>query len=172
MSATRTLTIPPVAPSLPQPLPMTLVKKKADKVVLGWREWASLPELGIERIQVKMDTGARTSALHVDAFKLLNGQRGRARIWIPAGHGQGTVEAEVDVAGYSVVKTSTGDREKRPRVVTEIRIGDLRRRIEVTLSRREGMVHRMIVGRRALKGRAVVDPGKTFLATPRNGGAE
>lgn len=147
-------------------------KKKAEKVVLGWREWASLPELGIDRIQVKMDTGARTSALHVDAFRLVSGQRGRARIWIPAGHGQGTVEAVVDVAGYSVVKTSAGDREKRPKVVTLIQIGKLRRRIEVTLSRREGMVHRMIVGRRALKGRAMVDPGRTFLATPKNGAGE
>jgi len=144
-------------------------KKKADKVVLGWREWASLPELGIDRIQVKMDTGARTSALHVESFRLVPGKKSHARIWIPAGHGQGTVEAEVEVAGYSVVKTSAGDREKRPRVVTLIHIGDLRRRIEVTLSRREGMVHRMIVGRRALKGRAVVDPGRTFLATPKNG---
>src|SRR3990170_1485497 len=127
---------------------MTPDRKKAEKVVLGWREWASLPELGIERIQVKMDTGARTSALHVEAFELVPGKRGRARIWIPAGNGQGTVQAEVDVAGYSVVKTAAGDREKRPRVVTLILIGRLRRRIEVTLSRREGMVHRMIVGRR------------------------
>ncbi len=147
---------------------MRTLDKKAEKVVLGWREWASLPELGIARIQVKMDTGARTSALHVEAFKRVPGTQ-RARIWIPAGHGAGTVEAEVDILGYSVVKTSTGDRERRPKVTTEIRIGTLRRRIEVTLSRRDSMVHRMIVGRRALRGRAVVDPGRTFLQTPRDG---
>jgi hypothetical protein len=67
------------------------------------------------------------------------------------------------------VKTSTGDRERRPRFLTEIRIGPMRRRIEVTLSNRDAMVHRMIVGRRALRGKAVVDPGRTFLATPRSG---
>ncbi len=163
------------ARAVPRPAGRRRSAKPLQKARIGWREWASLPELGVARIQVKIDTGARTSALHVTSIEPDGTERladGRpqdfARIRIPLGgrHGR-TVEARVPIAGWTIIKNTGGTREVRPKIVTEICIGPIRRRIEITLTDRRTLLYRMIIGRRALRGTVTVDPSRTFLLTPK-----
>ena len=134
---------------------------------LGWREWASLPELGIDRIKAKLDTGARTSALH--AFDLERFDRGgtemvRFEIHPEQRTADGAVTVERPVFDERWVRNSGGERELRPVIHTVVAIGDRTWPIELTLTRRDEMGFRMLLGRQALRKRALVDPGRSFRA--------
>ena len=137
-----------------------------DKVVLGWREWVALPELGIEHIKVKVDTGARTSALHT--FKLetfMENGKGRVRFSIhPYQHDLSIVrECVADLVDERNVTDSGGYTELRPVISTPIRLGSITRDIEITLTNRENMKFRMLLGRTAMKGSFTVDPARSYL---------
>ncbi|WP_300524694.1 ATP-dependent zinc protease [Alcanivorax sp.] len=134
------------------------------KVTVGWREWASLPELDIEAIKVKVDTGARTSALH--AFQVESFQRDDqewVRFSIHPIQGQDRVRhCEAPVLDRRVVTDSGGHKEERPVILTDIELGGRRWPIEITLTDRENMIFRMLLGRTAM-GEIVVDPTASFL---------
>ena len=136
-------------------------------VTIGWREWLGLPELGVARIKAKVDTGARTSALHAEDVRVVGGGRGRARVRFTVHPVQrsrkGAVEAMATLIGERTVTSSSGTRETRPVIRTLVRIGDAEWPIEITLTRRDVMGFRMLLGRQALHGQAVVDPGRSFL---------
>lgn len=139
----------------------------ASKHVLGWREWAALPELGVDAIKAKLDTGARTSSLH--AFDLIRFERdGRPMVRFEVHPRQrsavGAVEIEAEMVDERWVRNSGGLRELRPVIETDVEIGDDRWTIELTLSRRDEMGFRMLLGRQALRPRALVDPGRSFRA--------
>jgi hypothetical protein len=135
--------------------------------VLGWREWARLPDFGVRSIKAKLDTGARTSALH--AFGLRRFTRDgrpmvRFEIHPLQRSADSTVAAEAVVVDERVVRNSGGREEVRPVIRTTIQIGTEHWPIEVTLARRDQMGFRMLLGREALRGRAVVDAGSSFRA--------
>ncbi|MGJ3256953.1 MAG: ATP-dependent zinc protease family protein [Alcanivorax sp.] len=134
------------------------------KVTVGWREWATLPELDIEAIKVKVDTGARTSALH--AFQVESFQRDNqewVRFSIHPIQGQDLVRhCEAPVLDRRVVTDSGGHKEERPVIRTDIELGGRRWPIEITLTDRENMIFRMLLGRTAM-GEIVVDPTASFL---------
>jgi len=136
----------------------------ATKVTVGWREWASLPELDIEAIEVKVDTGARTSALHafqVESF-MRDGQEW-VRFSIHPIQGQDQVShCEAPVLDRRVVTDSGGHKEERPVICTDIELGGRRWPIEITLTDRENMIFRMLLGRTAM-GEIIVDPTASFL---------
>ena len=134
--------------------------------MLGWREWVNLPELGLERIKAKVDTGARSSALHAFEVRPFM-QHGRQRVEFrmhPNQHDLETVvECNADVVDERFVTDSGGHREQRFVIETLLRIGDHERRIEVTLTSRDTMLFRMLLGRTALRKWAQVDPGRSYL---------
>ncbi|CAN5638164.1 ATP-dependent zinc protease [soil metagenome] len=138
-----------------------------ERLVIGWREWVGLPGLGGVRLRGKIDTGAKTSALHARGLKVEEREgREMARFRLrPDGIGPAkwlTVEAEI-VARRSV-RSSNGVAEERPVISTEIVIGGRRWRAEVTLTNRGDMTYAMLIGREALRGRAVIDPGASYAA--------
>jgi hypothetical protein len=140
--------------------------------VIGWREWMSLPELGIEHIKVKVDTGARTSALHafyVEPFKH------QGKLWVrfrvhPLQRDSDTVaECEAPVKDQRVVTDSGGHREHRYIIETTLSLGALEWQAEVTLTDRDSMKFRMLLGRTALDGKYFVDPAASYMVGKKPG---
>jgi hypothetical protein len=140
---------------------------------MGWREWAALPQIGVQQIKAKLDTGARSSALH--AFNLRPIEK----------HGKMFVQFDVhplqhndeihktcaaEVIDYRWITNSGGGREKRFVIVTTLQMGEDTWPIEVTLTDRDQMGFRMLIGRTAMHKRLVVDPAASYLSgEPRRG---
>ena len=133
------------------------------KLVLGRREAVALPEWGIRRVRAKVDTGARTSAIHVGEITMLPGDRVRFEVILSRGEPLRAVPVEADLVRVASVRPSTGLAQARPVVETEIVIGDVRRRVELNLVCRRGMLCRMLLGRKAIEGAFVVDPELKYV---------
>ena len=136
-----------------------------DKPVIGWREWVALPELGIAYIKPKIDTGARSSSLHASGIEEFS--RGdklfvRFRVHPIQRNRDFGVKAEAEVLEYRNIKSSSGQKSLRPVILTEIRILGQSWPIELTLADRDAMGFRMLLGREAIRGRFLVDAGRSF----------
>ncbi|MEI5640580.1 MULTISPECIES: ATP-dependent zinc protease family protein [unclassified Pseudoalteromonas] len=136
-------------------------------ITVGWREWLSLPELGINEIKAKVDTGARTSCLHafrVEPFDHLSGELW-VRFWIHPLQDDSdfVVCCEAKVLDQRVVTDSGGHKENRYVIETILNIAGQSWPIEVTLSNRETMKFRMLLGRTAMRGKILVDPEQSYL---------
>ena len=139
-----------------------------ERVLAGWKEYLDLPELGIFRLKAKMDTGARTSTLHVDSVTLVEELPDGVQIVELVIHPDRRrpdfeVTAQARVLRRIRVVDSGGHPEVRPLVETELVLGPVRKRILVTLTNRSGMLFRMIVGRKALEGDFQVDVARKYL---------
>ena len=137
-----------------------------EKMIVGWRETLSLPALGIDKINAKIDTGARTSCLH--AFKIEsfhNQDELWVRFWMhPIQHNDDVVVVcEAKVVDERTVRDSGGHEETRYVVQSEICLGGQTWPAEITLTNRENMAFRMLLGRTAMHHRIIVDPTASFL---------
>ena len=132
--------------------------------VIGWREWIILPDIGIRRIKVKVDTGARSSSLH--AFDIEPFSRGH-REWIrfkvqPIQRSESLVTAEAELLEYRHVRSSSGEIDHRPVILTSVKILGESWPIELTLANRDSMGFRMLLGREGFRGRLLVDAGRSY----------
>ena len=135
-----------------------------DPIILGWREWLALPQFGIAAIRAKIDSGARTSSLRVESleeyhrhghtwlrFSVLTGRRGRAPI-----------TCEAPATDRRTVTDSSGHRATRWFIQTEFELGGRHWHAEINLTSRRDMLYPLLLGRNALGGRFVIDPGSAY----------
>ena len=152
-------------------IPPDEARGEREPLRLGWREWVALPSLGLPAIKAKVDTGARTSALH--AFYVEPFRQGGAP-WVRFGihplrhHPEIVVHAEAPVVDHRLVSDSGGHREGRFVIVTDLSLAGREWPAELTLTNRETMLFRMLLGRTAIAGRALVDPRRSFLTGRRH----
>lgn len=139
---------------------------ESELTTLGWREWVALPDWSVPYLKAKVDTGARTSTLH--AFNLERFERDDQE-WIrfeihpwQRSSGDG-VAVEAPVLDNRRVKSSSGDVEFRPVIQATIVTAGVSSKIELTLTRRDEMGFRMLLGRQALRKRFIVNPAASYL---------
>lgn len=134
-------------------------------MVIGWREWISIPHLHIPFIKTKIDTGARTSSLHSFDLKVTT-ERGQKRAHFKVHPIQGRddiiVSASADVVDYRYVSDSGGHKEKRYVIITPIVVAGVKWEIELTLANRETMSFRMLLGRSAMKN-LIIEPAHSYM---------
>lgn len=138
-----------------------------ERPTIGWREWVSLPDLSVEWIKAKVDTGARTSSLHafdVERFRARGRDMVRFLIHPDQRSVERTILAEAELLEERKVKNSGGQTEVRPVILTTVAILGERLEVELTLTRRDLMGFRMLLGRQAVRNRFLVDPGRSYYS--------
>jgi hypothetical protein len=140
--------------------------EKPERIIVGWREWVSLPDLNLHHIKAKIDTGARTSALHAFSVKGYT-RKGvhRVKFLIHPYQNRKDVVKECDarIVDQRMVSDSGGHKERRYVISTTLVMGNEAWDIEMTLTDRDTMKFRMLLGRTAMKKKIIVDPGHSFL---------
>jgi hypothetical protein len=141
-------------------------KNTLELTTIGWREWISFPEWGIEAVKVKVDTGARTSSLHVMDMTFFEKD---SRQWVQfivhpwQETAADAVSVTAPVITYKEVRSSSGCLQKRPVIRTRIVVAHRKIAVDITLTNRSEMGFRMLLGRAAIRNRFMVIPGKSYL---------
>ncbi|WP_343231991.1 ATP-dependent zinc protease family protein [Tahibacter amnicola] len=136
--------------------------------MIGWREWVGLAGLGIVAVKAKVDTGARTSSLHVDSLeRFRRGNQTWLRFQLRPGnrHGPSVVVAEAQATDRRRVTDSSGHATERWFILAAVRVGSLEFEAEINLTSRRNMLFPMLLGRTALAGRFQVDPRRSYLCS-------
>ena len=135
-------------------------------ILIGWNEYVDIPGWGIKRLRAKVDTGARSSALHVENIEELPRARVRFDVVLHRKKRDRRVTVTARIARHGRVRSSTGHYETRIFVEAPVRIGPIERKVEVSLVDRERMIFRMLLGRTALAGPFLIDPDRKHLLKP------
>ena len=134
---------------------------------IGWKEYVDFPEWQLRAIKVKIDTGARTSALDVPGYELRPGTDGtiiaELRLALDRRNPERLTIVHTPVLLMVTVCNTSGVREERPLVETTLRLGPVTKRVQLTIANRASMRFPMILGRKALEGDFVVDVGEKYL---------
>jgi hypothetical protein len=144
-------------------------KKRVKKplALLGWREWISLPDLGVDKISAKVDTGAHTSSLyatHIKVFERDGKEFTKFRVTYGKTGKRKFATAEAPLVGFRKIKSSSGETEERPVIKTSLCIMGQCWQSEITLTSRQSMQFPMLLGRACLKKRFIVDPSRANLS--------
>jgi len=173
-SAVRAPALPPAHVSVSRPAPAAPAVAAPDAVHLGWVERVSLPDLGLDTV-AKIDTGARTSALHVTRIRALTARGLQAprrpllelTIPRPGKRLRTDLVVRVRVHDYVQIKDSSGRMERRPVIETTLRLGEAQRKVRVTLTDRGDMTYPMLIGRTALGAGVLIDPSRRHVLAAR-----
>ncbi len=138
-------------------------KKRVAPVPIGWSELVDLPEWHIRGLRVKIDTGARSSALHVDGLKVLPRNRVKYQVVLHRDDHDRRINVVAKIVRRARVRSSTGEYSMRYFVKTRLRLAGVEREVEISLVDRGDMTFRMLVGRTALAGEFIVDPAHKNL---------
>ena len=142
--------------------------KKKEKKIIGWREWIYLPDLGIKTIKAKIDTGARSSALHAYDLKIEKiGKKEFAKFKVHPDQNDNKKfkRCSAEIIEYRKVKSSNGQTELRPVIMSTVYLHNEAWETEITLTNRDQMGFRMLLGRASFKKRFLVDVSKSYLGT-------
>jgi hypothetical protein len=135
---------------------------------IGWREWVTLPHFCPAQIKAKVDTGAKTSSLHAEELTVIESDD-EVLVqfeFYPELDNRETMEViTAPVVDFRTIKSSNGQTQTRPVIRTEMEMAGRSFEIDLTLTSRSSMEHRMLLGRRFLENRYQVDPGKSFVLT-------
>lgn len=148
---------------------MSKLTTTSELPIIGWRETLALPELGIETIKAKIDTGARSSALHafdLDTFTENDQEMVNFKVHPYQKDSHTAIIATAKLLEYRKVTNSGGHAQVRPVIRTRIKLGKYQWQIELTLTNRDVMGFRMLLGRQAIKKRFLIDSSKSFLQEP------
>ena len=132
---------------------------------IGWREWVTLPQLGVPALKAKIDTGARSSSLHAvdsEQFEREGKTFVRFKICPLQRRADVIIEATAEVVDFRKVRSSTGHEELRPVILTTAELMGNKWDIELTLTNRELMGFRMLLGRSAVRGQFLIDPIRSY----------
>lgn len=144
------------------------VRPRPQRQVLGWREWIALPQLGISGVKAKVDTGARSSSLHAEDIEILGSGKSRLvrfRLGDPGKlYTRFNAPLEVPLLEERWITSSNGNRQRRPVIRTQVSLAGSLWMVDLSLTRRADMGFPMLLGREAIRGRFMVEPGRSFLA--------
>ena len=143
-------------------------RRKKSPNIIGWREWVDLPDLGIFGIKAKADTGARSSALHaydIEPYERSGKARIRFKVHPVQRDWRTVVECDAPLVDERWVRSSSGSAKLRPVIRTRLRLGKRVWRTEITLVRRDVMGFRMLLGRKTMKKKLIVDSSRSFLGS-------
>jgi hypothetical protein len=143
------------------------MKNKKELQIIGWREWISLPDLDITQIKVKVDTGARTSSLHafdIEKYKRDGKEYVKFKVHPDQENSKRVIACRSKVLEYRKVKSSNGQSELRPVILTNAHLLGEKWPIEITLTNRDEMGFRMLLGRASIKNKFLVNFGKSFYS--------
>jgi len=138
----------------------------SDLSIIGWREWVALPELDISRVKAKVDTGARSSSLHAYDIEVFSrGKRDFVRFVVHPiqRETKTTIHCVAELHEHRHVRSSSGHQEYRPIIRTLVDLGGERWPIDLTLTPRDAMGFRMLLGREAIRRRYLVDSGRSYV---------
>ncbi len=142
------------------------LERYAHFLVVGWRELVGLPGLGVERIKAKIDTGARTSTLHafdIELFKVKGKEFVRFKVHPLQRQSRKVVQCEAELYDQRYVRSSSGHSSLRPVILTQLKVGSHLWDIELTLTNRDKMGFRMLIGRQAIRRHLLVHSGRSYL---------
>jgi hypothetical protein len=143
------------------------VKGHRTPVVIGWTEYVDLPDWGVRRIRAKVDTGALSSALHVENIRELPRGTVQFDVVMQRGRSDRHVRVRAHITRRSRVRSSNGELSQRLFVETTLRLAGIEKPIEIGLVDRTKMIHRMLLGRAALAGPFLVDVDHQMLQSKR-----
>jgi hypothetical protein len=143
-----------------------MAQQKRQKRVVGWKEHAALPDLKIKDVIAKMDTGANLASIDASEIKYST-KSGIKHVNFKVMKRNNTVrKTSAPLAGFKRIKSSNGDVERRPYIKTTLLVDGISKKIELTLTDRGPMDYTMLIGRKALGRRWVVNPSVSFLTKP------
>lgn len=144
-----------------------MMRSMTGRHIIGWSEFIGFPDWGIDGVKAKIDTGARTSALHVEDIELLDDGRAGFHVVYGTRRNPRTTHVVAPIVKWARVRSSNGHFQKRCFVKTTMRLGPVAKEIEISLVSRENMLFRMLLGRKALNGDFLVATGRRNMLSGR-----